>query len=118
MAFLPDPAPTKFVPDAPPDQIGEANKAAAATEHGPVQDVIDMVKAVPAALLPALKGIIGGTLNTGGGTHILENAQNLYHQVTNPGAVLSAVSPATLPTAPPAINGATTFAPTCAGVAF
>ena len=114
MAFLPDPAPTKFVPDAPTDQIGAANKAAAATEHGPAQDVIDMLKAVPAALLPALKGIIGGTLNTGGGTHILENAQNLYHQVTHPGEVLSSVG-TTLQNATPAQVGANVVAPLIAG---
>ena len=112
--FLADPAPTKFVPDAPTDQIGAANKAAAATEHGPAQDVIDMLKAVPAALLPALKGIIGGTLNTGGGTHILENAQNLYHQVTHPGEVLSSVG-TTLQNATPAQVGANVVAPLIAG---
>jgi hypothetical protein len=46
MAFIPD-APSKFVPDAQP--VPE--------EHGPVQDVIDMLKAVPHGVVKMLQGI-------------------------------------------------------------
>jgi len=92
MAFVPD-APTKFVPDAPPpDPVGEANAAAARTEHGPVQDVIDMIRAAPSGIIPALKGVVS-SLNP------LENVANLtraIHSVTaDPDAALSALKNAT-----------------------
>lgn len=51
----------KFVPDAPPakpDAIGEANKAAEQGEHGPVQDVIDMMHSAVTSIGPQLKNLV------------------------------------------------------------
>src|ERR1019366_2117933 len=53
--FTPNPPPpAPYVPDS----IDKANKDAAANEHGPVQDVFDMIRAVPSGLLPAFKGML------------------------------------------------------------
>jgi hypothetical protein len=45
MPFVPDKAPLKFIPDAPPktDPVGEANLEAQQKEQGPVQDTLDML---------------------------------------------------------------------------
>ena len=40
-----------------PDPIHDANAQAAAEEHGPVQDVIDMVKGIPGGAVDAVKSI-------------------------------------------------------------
>jgi hypothetical protein len=50
--------PTHFVPDAKPDAIGEANKAAEQSEHGPVQDVIDMLHSAVTSIGPQLKSLV------------------------------------------------------------
>lgn len=111
MPFIPDaPAKRGFVPDGPipgdidsakaaltgfsaaPDAIGAANAAANASEHGPMQDVIDMIRAAPSGILPALKGLVS-SLNPA------ENVVNLTHAVhsliSNPDAALTAVKNAT-----------------------
>lgn len=125
MAFIPD-APKKlsFVPDTPvpgdiasaraalgpetaPDTTGVANAAANASEHGPMQDVIDMIRAAPSGILPALKGLVS-SLNPA------ENVVNLTHAVhsliSNPGAALTAVKNAT-----PQQVGKNVLAPTLVG---
>jgi len=49
----PAPAPTPK-----PDAIGEANKAAEASEHGPVQDVIDMLHGAVSSIGPQIKSLV------------------------------------------------------------
>jgi hypothetical protein len=91
MAFIPD-APSKFVPDTP-DPIGAANHEANAQEHGPVQDIIDMLKGVPSGILPAIHGAISGLTNPFGAA--INAAQSVHGVITNPDAALSAVKNAT-----------------------
>lgn len=111
MAFVPD-TPTKFVPDKPPDAIGEANLAASRTEHSPVQDVIDMIRAVPSGLLPALKGALG-TLTNPVGT-VLNASQAVRSAAANPSATLSSIGDA-LRNATPQQVGANVIAPAVLG---
>lgn len=79
-------------PAATPDAIGAANAAANAGEHGPVQDVIDMIRAAPSGVIPALKGLVSSF-------NPVENVANLTHAIhsliANPEAALSAVKNAT-----------------------
>ena len=116
MAFVPDP-PSKFVPDAPPpaqDPIAVANADASAHEQGPVQDVIDMLGAVPSHILPALKGMVD-SIKGNPDPDIKGNLQNLIHTITNPQETLSSVG-STLRNATPAQVGANVVAPLVAGM--
>jgi len=101
------------------DATGAANASAEATEHGPMQDVVDMVKAVPAGILPALRGMLQSlgneNIHPDAGTHILQNAQQLIHAVANPGQILSSVG-STLQNATPAQVGQNVVAPIVAGM--
>ena len=110
MAFVPD-TPSKFVPDAPPDPSLEATKAAAATEHGPIQDVVDMIRAVPSGLVPALKGIVGQVTNPYG--TVLDMAHGVQKLIADPQGALAAVKGAT-----PAQVGKNVVAPMVAGGAL
>lgn len=95
MAFVPDAAPSKFVPDAPVDPIGAANRAANAQEHGPVQDVIDMIRGVPEGIVPALKGLVSSISPTGQLNSIAGLANSIKSLIADPQAALSAVKNAT-----------------------
>ena len=110
MAFLPD-QPSKFVPDAPPDPIHAANAAANATEHGPMQDVLDMLKGVPSGLIPALKGMVSQLTDPYGSA--MRAGAGLVHAAQNPQATLTSISSAT-----PAQVGANVVAPIVAGGAI
>jgi hypothetical protein len=116
MAFIPD-APSKFVPDTPPDAdpIGTANRAANASEHGPVQDVIDMVRAAPAGIIPALKGAVSGLADPYG--HVLQLAQTIKTALANPSATLTSVGSA-LSSATPQQVGKNVVAPLAVGSAI
>lgn len=101
------------------DAIGEANATANAQEHGPAQDIIDMVKAVPGGLLPALKGLLAGA-GAGGpdayinrGTHIPQTVE----AVTHPTQTLSSVG-AALENATPQDVGRNVLAPIVTGGAL
>jgi len=111
MAFIPD-GPTKFVPDAPADPIGAANSAANAQEHGPVQDVIDMLKAVPSGLIPAVKGMLSGISNPYG--NVLDAAQTVHAAASHPQATLTSIGSA-LQNATPQQVGANVVAPLVVG---
>ena len=45
-------------PAPAPDAIGEANKAAEQSEHGPVQDVIDMLHSAATSIGPQIKALV------------------------------------------------------------
>lgn len=113
MAFIPDTKKLGFVPDtakpgdidsanaalagrpaSTPDATETANVAANATEHGPVQDVIDMIRAAPEGIIPAIKGMVSSL-----GSGPLTNAAQLAHAVrsvmADPSAALSTVKNAT-----------------------
>jgi len=117
MAFIPD-APLKFKPDVPPpapDPIATANTAANAQEHGPMQDVIDMVKAVPHGLLPALWGQIQGMTNPIG--NVVHAARAVGGAMQHPHETLTSVGD-TLRNATPQQVGANVVAPLVVGGAL
>jgi hypothetical protein len=118
-----------FTPDAPPaappayqpDATDIANKGApTGSDRGPmapIGDFVDMLRAIPPNLVPALKGMLGNrswTDPTGGGQALI----NLYHTVKSfaqdPGGTISAVG-STLRNATPAQVGANVGAPIVVG---
>ncbi len=114
MAFIPD-APSKFVPDAPPPTQAAAPEP---EEHGPVQDVIDMVKSgvmhVPQALVGLVNGLTGGTDIRDPAVTVPQNLRNLIHTIANPTETLSSIG-TTLRNATPQQVGANVLAPMIAG---
>jgi hypothetical protein len=95
-------------PAAPVDQTGQANAAAGAHEQGPVQDVIDMIRAAPSGIIPALKGILGQVEDPLGS--VAKLAQSVRSVISNPDAALAAVKNAT-----PQQVGKNVLAPAIAG---
>lgn len=108
MGFLPD-APPKlsFVPDKViPGNIDSAMQglggfapdtpsapSAADQEQHPVQDVIDMIRAAPSGVIPALKGMLGQMTDPYGS--VLRLAQSVKSVIANPDTALAAVRNAT-----------------------
>jgi hypothetical protein len=121
MAFTPD-APKGFTPDAPKDPIDAANQAASSQEHGPVQDVIDMLRAVPDHLVPALKGMvksIPGMAENFGSVNPNSSAVTSLHGalksfLADPSGTIAKVGD-TVRNATPAQVGANVVAPLVAG---
>lgn len=95
--------------------IGAANAAANAQEHGPVQDVVDMVKSgvthLPAAFKGLLDSLKGDPLHN---PDIGANLHSAVHAVTNPTETLSSIG-STLENATPQQVGANVLAPLVAG---
>ena len=113
MAFIPD-APTKFVPDAAPDPIETANAAANKeedTQGGPIQHVIDMIRAAPSGVIPALKGFVDQIADPYGSAFRM--GKGIKAIADNPDAALSTVKNAT-----PQQVGANVVAPLLVGGAL
>jgi len=107
-AMQPPKAPAPKAPDA----IGEANAAANAKEQGPVQDIIDMVKAVPSGMLPALKSAFNTVASPYGS--LMDAANTAYTAASHPSATLTSVGNA-LQNATPAQVGKNVVAPMALG---
>jgi hypothetical protein len=129
VAFIPDKPRLSFVPDkapeavpgdidsanagatlstAAPDAISTANAKTAAEEHSPVRDVIDMIRAAPEGVIPALRGIASSLTDPYGTVASL--AHGIRSIVSNPDAALSTVKNAT-----PEQVGKNVLAPTLVG---
>lgn len=124
MAFIPDKPSLSFVPDKPPEAIpGDIDSALAArttvppsatsaaddTEgHSPIRDVIDMIRAAPEGVIPALKGLVSSLTNPYGTVWSL--AHGIHSIIANPDAALSTVKNAT-----PQQVGKNVLAPTLVG---
>jgi hypothetical protein len=80
-------------PPSKPDATATANAAANAQEHGPVQDVIDMIRAAPSGVVPALKGLLNQVSDPYGS--VMNLAHGIRSVIANPDAALSTVKNAT-----------------------
>lgn len=98
----------------PPDTnpIGTANRAAEAQEHGPVQDIIDMIRAVPSGALPALKGAISNLANPYG--TVADLGRTITQALKTPQAALASMG-TTLQNATPTQVGKNVVAPLAVG---
>lgn len=101
------------IPPTPkPDPIATANAEAQKNEHGPVQDVIDMVKAIPGGILPALKSQGEAAVDPTGAA--LRAAGGLYTALSHPQQTITSVGSA-LENATPQQVGQNVVAPIVAG---
>jgi hypothetical protein len=96
------------------DPIQAANNEAAANEHGPVQDVLDMLKAVPSGVVQMLEGIGKTAVEHPVLGNIPALVNTFKNVVSNPSATISSVGSA-LQNATPDQVGRNVVAPLVAG---
>lgn len=101
------------IPEATaPDATGTANSTANAQEHGPAQDIIDMIRAAPSGIVPALKGAVSSFADPYGSAANL--GQTIAHALKTPHATLTSVG-AALQNATPEQVGKNVVAPLAVG---
>lgn len=101
-------------PAAAPDPVAAANAAAGQGEHGPIQDVIDMLKAVPSGVTQMLEGIGKNTFEHPVLGNIPALVDTIKRVAANPSGTLSSVGSA-LRNATPEQVGRNVVGPMVAG---
>jgi hypothetical protein len=94
------------------DATGAANRTSEAQEHGPAQDIIDMIRAAPSGIIPALKGAVSSLADPYG--HAINLAQTIVKALKSPQATLTSVGE-TLRGATPEQVGKNVVAPLAVG---